>query len=922
MSDPTPSQNLVEELATSLEKELDLQRMTLSELCAKNSFDKVIFVLNPMLRVAHHFDPRIDILIRDDFFGTLGVVQILGSSQSVAADLRRLVDEAAYLRHLLLTNSLLPGDASDHSDDEVGCPFTVELVIVSLGDEASLQHVGQALREISQESNFLEAIGVNVLHPPFSEKSLRRAFPWLLQKTRGWYQRLGSEGAEVQPCGQQGRQSRQLEVLELENFRLRGRRSIHFNTKSRLHLMHGLNGSGKSSIVEALELMVTGGIDRLTGLRDPAAYESVIRNRETSEPAYVRITYHNTPSSPSVAYRLGQSGPQPWLAPELKASSFRLDQTLMDRLSRFGDVQRAQTFLESFFPKEAPVYEDYQQCMGDAKKAFNDLPPNIQQFLLGRNPDPQAHPALLVELLDWLNAENALVPAEVLPVLLPLPLAPAPGAVAAEGLEANKPQAVQLTLPSLVPLAPELSQPLKEWTASTLTTTAVRGLLRRIDDTLANILKTLPPSRERIKIALATMKGIAEWHVAGDTGIGDDFPTLLNRWLETVALADLAEKHYHLSRSLNDAAQTGWSPMLDKPIGLFGEPKRTAQEIEELQKQGEALARDRDQMLGRLAAGYPPTISSGGNQRRPRPYLTDTQLAALDSVGQWLFPPQPGREAEALGRCIADAIAKNVTVSVGSHAIGTVGWAEPLARRLRDLEALSGALAGLNDSNAFVSGSRRLELLEKAEVAHAKLESSGKVVSSTFLAQISGDNRGDKQVDSGLNDAINELMALFTPARWAYQDLVISHRMEGDNRHLLNVTTDGDGARMDFRFNTAELNLFTIALFLLCAVRCDNPLRLLVLDDPLQNMDELTVTTLARGLSKIVRLLPQEWQLLLLFHGGDDVESFRRELPAAFYTLPWLSPAGQAKPLVINADATGPASFEQFRSVPELLRRR
>jgi hypothetical protein len=89
-------------------------------------------------------------------------------------------------------------------------------------------------------------------------------------------------------------------------------------------------------------------------------------------------------------------------------------------------------------------------------------------------------------------------------------------------------------------------------------------------------------------------------------------------------------------------------------------------------------------------------------------------------------------------------------------------------------------------------------------------------------------------------------------------------------------------------------------VFLLCARRVENPLRLLVLDDPLQNMDELTVTTIARGLTKILRLWTRHpltpetdgppWRLLLLVHGDEDMERIRQEVPCAAYFLPWLAP--------------------------------
>ncbi len=56
-------------------------------------------------------------------------------------------------------------------------------------------------------------------------------------------------------------------------------------------------------------------------------------------------------------------------------------------------------------------------------------------------------------------------------------------------------------------------------------------------------------------------------------------------------------------------------------------------------------------------------------------------------------------------------------------------------------------------------------------------------------------------------------------------------------------------------------------------------------------MDELTVSTLAQGLAKLIRLWKDDWQIIMLFHGEDDMERFRREVPSACYFLPWLSPS-------------------------------
>jgi hypothetical protein len=78
----------------------------------------------------------------------------------------------------------------------------------------------------------------------------------------------------------------------------------------------------------------------------------------------------------------------------------------------------------------------------------------------------------------------------------------------------------------------------------------------------------------------------------------------------------------------------------------------------------------------------------------------------------------------------------------------------------------------------------------------------------------------------------------------------------------------------------------------------------MVLDDPLQNMDELTVTTLARGIAKVSRLWSDRWKLLLFFHGQEDRERFRREVPLATYLLPWFSLGEEApgQPIQIPVD--------------------
>jgi hypothetical protein len=140
---------------------------------------------------------------------------------------------------------------------------------------------------------------------------------------------------------------------------------------------------------------------------------------------------------------------------------------------------------------------------------------------------------------------------------------------------------------------------------------------------------------------------------------------------------------------------------------------------------------------------------------------------------------------------------------------------------------------------------------------------------------------------------------MLTPARWAYEDAISRLNLEGAAETFDLQARDGISTAL--RLNTAELNTLALAMFLLCARLSPNPLRLIILDDPLQNMDELTVTTVARGLGRMMRLwqvwdrnAAQPWRVLLMLHSADDLERIRSEVPCITHWLQWLSPDTQA----------------------------
>ena len=188
----------------------------------------------------------------------------------------------------------------------------------------------------------------------------------------------------------------------------------------------------------------------------------------------------------------------------------------------------------------------------------------------------------------------------------------------------------------------------------------------------------------------------------------------------------------------------------------------------------------------------------------------------------------------------------------------------------------------------------------------ARRFSAGRQLSERFIDRLRPRNE-KAEFDGSLIAAVNELMALFTPARWGYEEIDLPATAD-DGKVGVNLEL-GAGerpVRAELHLNTAELNLFTVALFMLCAARVRKPLNLLLFDDPLQNMDELTSTALARGLTKMVRLwvaLGRTEELLLLFHGNDDSERFSKEIASASYRLPWLSPSAWSPTHPIEAEA-------------------
>lgn len=833
----------LERLATALSRLglVQLQALEEIDLATAGQF----FLVRPRLRLAQHFDLEVDLLIYDRLLGTVGLVYELREQDAeIENEIRKLIDHAAYVRHLILNDPQL-GDL---------LPLTVELTFIARPDH--LDQFGKAMSRVARDnSSFLGALAVSRLvvrkgGDSFTPEDLRRTFPWLLRATRAWYEAQKPAGTE-EP-------RKPLRTIELVNYRLRGRRILDLQPAP-VHLVFGRNGSGKSSLVEALELAVTGKLERLKGEPD---YSAIIRNASTGDSSPARVVLHYSEEGERT-YEVGPAeGISDALSPGLPATGFRLDQVVMDRLTRQGDEERATVFL-SFFQAEHKSLRDFQASREKAEATFNSLTPALREQLSSGSQDGEDRADEVLRQLAFLEGPQNRLPPTMAAACLPL----SPDHLKALG-----------------DLSPELARLHGAWSQEPKVAEAP-ALLGQIDETLTSLRGSLSGPLEALRSAREGLQRIAGWKATGRTGsTAEEFLSDLNRWLRQCALADLAERHCQLLESLSGAQRAGWEPDPDV-LGPFAEPPVEASYLAELRKQAAEWADERDSIFRKVMAAT-PSAGKSETSSAAIPRLSRVQKDGLNAAGRWLLPPStnPSR-AQLLGDAIEQALNTDSSVQAGNLAVGTGEWAKPLLDRLSRLEE---AVKALHNSST-PAGGQTFRTLDEARANYRAVKEAGARVAQSFLRQLQGEPGAE---GSRLVDALNELMALFTPSRWDYEDIELRYRRESAGEGL--GFRIGESVQAALRLNTAQLNLFTMALFLLCAVRVDNKLGLMVLDDPLQNMDELTVTTLARGVAKVSRLWGEGWRLLLLFHGQEDCDRFCQEIPLALHRLPWLSQGEEA----------------------------
>lgn len=776
-----------------------------------------------------------ELLIYDPSLMTLGIV-FRAEGDDLEQAVSRSINSACFAVHLLRK-----------AGGEQRQPVSVELVAVLDREDERRFEFGELLQRFAKRTTFLHAVSINVVEysdGQLVESGLPRAFAWLLFHTRKRYEAYSPRGT-----------AQYVESIELENYRMRGKRVFELDPTARVHLFHGRNGTGKSTLTEALELALTGAVQRLRG----HDYLTAIRNRSLDEQSAVKIRIESDGGTDE--FDVKASGVDPAVQQPIHANAFRLDQTFMTRVVHATALERARILLEAFFPAEAVEYDEFDQRREVARAAMGLLPSKLHQRWPGTDDEARARafasdtgwiddPTRTRSKIDWLAHLG--VPVDLM-------------ARIARGY-------------------PDLEQVLSEWASpDPKSTEEFSTWARRIDEMLPGIFESVGDLSEMFEIADSVLRGPLQGWVAGTSTDGAvDFERTLNDALEKRALSDILRRRGVLARAVSLAIQREWDPPLLEALDQDQIGEWAEVDADSLLEAAEELARDGDALMSRLREfGAAPTLRV--SESAPPPQLTRRQVEAFSEVGRFCF----GAESGDLGELVDESTRTASARTFADLVIGDANFVGRLSRVMRECREDLDQLLSIPEAER--STSEHLMQMEEARRATLRFLESADTVMARFESRI-----------ESLQSPLNELCALFTPARWAYEDINLRSRND-EGRQVFGVELKGR-VRADLIFNTAQLNTFSVALFLLCAFEVNSRYRLIVLDDPLQNMDELTVTTLARGMAKLVHVLPEGWRVVMLFHGEDDLERFRHELPAAVYKLEWLTPGDARQEPSIRRD--------------------
>jgi len=873
---------------------------TVADLLAVGA-QKAAFICGRNIRVAEYYDFRPPLLIYDGQGGTVALVQnVFRDCVTLAAQVRAAVDSAVSLRQIAVEKA----ERETRSGKTPLIALQVEVVLLAEGAAASgaQDPIPGLLSEMNRTTGYLRLVGLSVLDAgkcgAFNQPALRRAFPWLMKAARDWFEKQSNTaGAEL------WRQPGESFRLQLNDYRLRGERSLTCEGNCALHLLHGHNGSGKSTYTEALELLMTSRIERVEASGEKN-YFLAVRHRQ---PEFDDVKL-KTLAGPSVSLWTGTKDTprtvvevadgdrvvtrQGGNAANLRATSFRLDSVFIDKLARGTVDSRAMLFLNAFSPGDAELLPQLEGHRANLRSALAALPVEVRA----------AAPATEDKLLEWIAAEFGWLTEESQPSA-DTP-APAHGTAFASALLPLNPREIEL--------AGRIHPPLKsaaEALRIARSSQDLTGVVSRLEVEFTAILAAAPAALKAMQCALQVLLEFQTWTATGQVERGAALAADLDRWLELQALLDLNSKYLDVVSTMDEAYRLGWAPA-PEDVELLPQAPLAADLTTRLEARKSALTREVSdarvrvqawqQQPGAHAAGVPPRSAA-------RTWLTPFEIQCLSRTGEWLESVQPS--PEPLGTAFARALAQDTTVTFGKSWVGSPPGLDAAIAELRELIAAAERLIAADAGSGGVRV--RLQQLQQLAGEAAKLKLRTSALAESFFVRLAG---GDPLVRASLVDAFNELLALITPARWNYRDLELQAQINTGTASLGIATVEG--ARADLLLNTAELNGWALALFLLLACRLPNPMRVLILDDPLQNMDELSVVTLARGLGRLMRIFPKGWMILGFFHGEQNVDMIRQETECNVYQLPWLqSRMESADPLEkIGPLSTAPAQMQKLEA--------
>ncbi|MCC5022532.1 MAG: AAA family ATPase [Candidatus Synoicihabitans palmerolidicus] len=651
----------------------------------------------------------------------------------------------------------------------------------------------------------------------------------------------------------------------------------------RLHVVHGPHGSGKSTLAEGFEYVATGDSSRLG---PPGA----TRGRESEDSRFDPLIYRTGADRPSPAHGIiaGATGPHAARAcsvpPTPKDSAplkipggaLRLDQRLVDNLAALGSHTRARVWLETFFAEEDAQIRARKQANDRLNQAIRQIEGSESMVNI------EERNTALLDLIGKLAGGATLSFREILHATF------RPGSRLP--VEASVMGSLGLSLPSLLSASVSIDERKGEsdWQSDTFEK-QILELLKTDTEALALWSATASSKVEHVlhkleKVGFAKSRAQA----ASEIAEGPDYDTTFNHYLRNVALQDLLQKAHVIAQTVEHV--TTMDTGLHEPRLAQIKPEMTAAEITVHLDQVKTAAAET--LKARL------TVLSQSSSRKASetsPELDQHEIEPLlDAIKANTFSPLVKPED---AHRLRELIEAQEPGNVGVLEVGQVGWTRPLLDILQQRRLVMetfGVTLLRRGSQSKAPGSR---LTERAKAVEGLVDG---LVGLSRLEQYSAERFSDVARQENLIPALEELLALLTPARWAYPPLSAAI-----NEDQFDLKSHGfDVAQV---LNTAELNTLSLAIYLLCAPRGKNPYRVIFLDDPFQNMDELTVATAARAIARLLRVwsgkstLLNEWEIVLLLHGEENSQRVLADAPTAYYELPWLPPLG-ARPEKMTDD--------------------